>query len=574
MPETRLPLGALGAVGVAQGAATVATAFALAALVAAVVSGDPVTAPVIALASLMGARALLAGGAELLAAWAGQRVTRALRARTLRRWLDAPAEGRPDPSRGVTLATQGVTSVEPYVARFLPAIVHAAVVPGLAVVTLLLVDWPSGVIVIATLPLLPLFAALIGRTTQEATQRRWRALTDLSGHFLDVVRGLPTLVTYGRAARQVDTIGQVSEQHRASTMGTLRLAFLSSAALELLATISVALVAVTCGLRLTTGSMGLETALVAILLAPEAYWPIRRVGAEFHNAADGAEALADLLAGDEPATPASTTGTEASDQRSALGSTLEHDLRTEAASDAAGTDTDADTDGAGRLLTGVHTVVAPPDEVPDRVPDEIVVVVEDLDYAYPGSITPVLRRLRLTIPAGLTVITGASGVGKSTLLEIVAGVRTPSAGSVTAPSAHLVTQRPFLPTGTLSAALTLGNEASNVDQWYVLRQVGLDGVVAGEPHGLSTVIGDDGFGLSAGQRARLALARALLAQERLVLLDEPTAHLDPEGAHAVHEIIRALARERTVVVVTHRPELVQLADQHVHLSASRQGVPA
>ena len=170
-----------------------------------------------------------------------------------------------------------------------------AFLPLLAIGTLAFVDWPSALIVAFTVPLLPVFAALIGRTTQESTQRRWRSLSALSGHFLDVMRGLPTLASYGRAEAQVDTIATVSRRHRLATMKTLRLAFMSSAALELLATISVALVAVTVGIRLANGSMPLYTAMLAILLAPEAYWPIRRVGTEFHSAADGAEALSDVM---------------------------------------------------------------------------------------------------------------------------------------------------------------------------------------------------------------------------------------------------------------------------------------
>ena len=158
------------------------------------------------------------------------------------------------------------------------------------------VDWVSGLIVLLTLPLLPFFAALIGRATQAQTEKQWSALPPLSGHFLDVMRGLPTLVGYGRAERQVEVIGEVSQRHRVATMSTLRIAFMSSAALELLASISVAIVAVTVGLRLTHGSMTLQAGLLAILLAPEAYWPIRRVGAEFHAAADGAEAIDGILA--------------------------------------------------------------------------------------------------------------------------------------------------------------------------------------------------------------------------------------------------------------------------------------
>ncbi|MGL5930897.1 MAG: ABC transporter transmembrane domain-containing protein, partial [Dermatophilaceae bacterium] len=278
VPQARRPVALLAAVGVAQGVATIGLAFALTALVVAVVSDDDRTGPALALAVLFAARAALGWAGERAAAAAGVEVSSAVREALVIRWLHLPAEGRPDPDRGATLAAQGAASVEPYAARFLPALVAAAVVPVLAVLALFWVDWVSALVVVVTLPLLPVFAALIGHQTAAETERRWRALESLGGHFLDVMRGLPTLVAYGRAERQVDVVAEVSARHRRATMRTLRTAFLSSAALELLASISVAIVAVTVGIRLTHGSMTLEAGLLAILLAPEAYWPVRRVG--------------------------------------------------------------------------------------------------------------------------------------------------------------------------------------------------------------------------------------------------------------------------------------------------------
>jgi ATP-binding cassette subfamily C protein CydD/ATP-binding cassette subfamily C protein CydCD len=511
LPEARRPLATLAAVGVAQGVATVATAFALSGVVVAVVRGADLVTPATWLAALFLARGLLALTAERVATSAGVAVSSGARGRLLRRWLAVPAEQRPDPARALVLADQGAASIEPYVARYLPALVTAAVVPPLAVVVLAVVDWRSALVVVLTLPLLPLFAALIGATTRDATARRWQALSALSGHFLDVVRGLPTLVAYGRAQRQTEVVGEVSQRHRRATMATLRLAFLSSAALELLATICVAIVAVTVGLRLSHGGLDLGTALVAILLAPEAYWPVRRVGAEFHSAADGAEALALLTAQlDSPEAPTATGAAE---------------------------------------------------------PTLARVVAEGLTYTHPGATHPVIDGLDLTAGVGLTVVTGPSGVGKSTLLELLAGLRAPAHGSVVAPRTHLVTQRPFLTPGSVRANLTLGTDPQTSTEalWAALRRVGLDGPVAALPSGLDSTLGDDGRGLSAGQRARLVLARALLGDATVVLLDEPTAHLDPASVATVHEVVTELAERRCVVVVTHRSELVALADQHVHL---------
>ena len=543
-PAARRPVAVLAAVGVGQGVATIGLAFAIAHLAVAVVRQDELVVPALAVAALFGVRAVLAWTAERVAAWAGIEVSVALRETLLRHWLTRSADDRPDADRAVTLAAQGAATVEPYAARFLPSLVAGAVVPVLAVVALLFVDWLSALIVVLTLPLLPLFAALIGRTTQEDTDKRWKALAGLSGHFLDVMRGLPTLVSYGRAGRQVDQIGEVSQQHRRATTRTLRLAFLSSSALELLASISVAIVAVSVGLRLTWGTLGLETGLLAILLAPEAYWPIRRVGAEFHAAADGAEAIAAIIAELEPAPAAS---------EEVVAMTTSH----------------SDTRGAAAAAS--EEVVAMTTSHSDTV---IGVSARDLGYAYPGSATAVLEAVTLEAGPGLTVVTGTSGVGKSTLLEILAGLRTPSSGTVEAGRAHLVTQRPFLSAGTIRDALTLGTTADDDDLWDALRLVGLDGFVAGLPQALSTPIGDDGFGLSAGQRARLALARATLTSAPVILLDEPTAHLDERATETVHDIIGSLAERHTVIAVTHRRELVALADRHVHLSPAEQHAPA
>lgn len=517
VPQARAPLAALAVLGVVQGALTVATAFAVSALVVAVVDGADLGAEIVWTAVVFGLRAVAAWLSEGVSARVGVRVSTALREALLSAWGRRDADSRPERDTAVTLATSGANAVEPYAARYLPTLVTATVVPVLAVGTLAVVDWPSAVVVVLTLPLLPVFAVLIGRATAASTDRRWAALSALSGHFLDVVRGLPTLVGYGRAERQATVIRTVSERHRRATMQTLRIAFLSSAALELLATISVAIVAVTVGLRLSHGSMGLGAALVAILLAPEAYWPIRRVGAEFHAAADGAAALDTLLP--------------------QLGRELPQVARTRA----------------------------------------VPVALRGVTYRYAGGLAPVVRDLTLVAGRGLTVLTGPSGVGKSTVLDLVAGLRRPTAGTVDAPSVHYVTQRPFLPAATIRDTLRLGAPAPapdrgehssagpDADLWAVLQRVGLDVLVGSLPKGLDTDVGDDGFGLSAGQRQRLVIARALLAPEQVILVDEPTANLDTASAETVVRVLQDMAEDRVVIAVTHDPRLVAAADEHVHL---------
>jgi ABC-type transport system involved in cytochrome bd biosynthesis fused ATPase/permease subunit len=256
--------------------------------------------------------------------------------------------------------------------------------------------------------------------------------------------------------------------------------------------------------------MTLHAGLLAILLAPEAYWPIRRVGAEFHAAADGAAALDEILThlSPAPSSPNAEFGGELS--------------------------------GAPVRSTTNPEFGA----------------VRGLQYRYAAELAPVIRDLDLRLGRGLTLVTGPSGVGKSTLLELLAGLREPTGGTVSMPPAHLVTQRPFLPAGTVRDALTLGHRADHDALWAALRRVGLDEVVAGLPGGLDARVGDDGFGLSAGQRQRLALARATLACEPMLLLDEPTAHLDGSATELVRGLLADLAKERIVVAVSHEPELI------------------
>ncbi|UIJ35324.1 thiol reductant ABC exporter subunit CydC [Allobranchiibius sp. GilTou73] len=511
VPQTRGPVAALGILGVAQGIVAIAQAVAVAHLVVALVERRSLTAWALTVLTLLAVRGLLSAAGEVTAAWAGTRVAGLLRRRVLTAWLHRPVDTSPDPTTMLTRSTIGADSVEPYVARYLPALVSAAVVPPLAIAAMVWVDWVSALIVVLTVPLLPLFAALIGMHTHDETQARWVESHRLAGHFVDVMRGLPTLVNYQRADAQVDVVAQVGERHRRATVRTLRTAFLSSAALELLATISVAIVAVFVGLRLTYGSISLTVALTAILLAPEAYWPIRRVGQEFHSAADGAEAI-DALLDEAVHTPRSTDGEPV--RRAAV--------------------------------TG-------------------------LSYRYPGTDVDVLRGVSFDVSAsGITAVTGPSGCGKTTLLELLAGLRTPTSGDVVATVSHLVTQRPFVTPGTLRDNLGIADLPDGVD-W-------LPAPLRTLPAGLDTLLGDDGYGLSAGQRALLALTRARLGEERLILLDEPTAHLDPAAAYDVHTMIRELATTRAVVLVTHDPELMAVTDRRVDLplrlpvATARQGV--
>lgn len=556
VPSARPALLALVLTGVLQGAAAIAQALTISALVVAVVEGRPAGDALRASVLALVVRAVAAGLSESAATRAGVRVSTQLRALLCQDHVSRDIDSRSDTAGALTLAAQGATSVEPYLTRYLPALVQAVLLPPAAVVAMALLDWPTALIPVLTVPLLPVFAALIGSTTAQATARRWQTLARLSGHFLDVMRGLPTLVNYGRAEHQVQTIRAVSHQHRRATVATLRLAFLSSAALELLATLSVALVAVSVGIRLAGGSLTLGVAMPLILLAPEAYWPIRRVGAEFHAAADGAAALSDALT---ELAPGATGG--ASGQRAAT------------------TGQRAGASGRRAGTTGPAESGRP--EHPERsAPTEPRVVLDQVGYHYPSTPHLVLDQVSADIPVGLTVLTGPSGSGKTTLLEIVAGLRRPTSGRAAAPVAHLVTQTPFLAPLSIRENLLLGCRNAAPDAASptsgtepservagVLRRVGLSEVVAGLPEGLETRLGDDGFGLSAGQRARLATARALLADTPVVLFDEPVAHLDAESEATITAVLLELATDRVVLAATHRPGLIARADRVIRLPA-------
>lgn len=481
-------------------------------------------------AAAVAGRALAGWVGDTAAASAAGSVATTLRRRLLEAVLlrDAGGPARRSAAAATVLATRGVGATEPYLTRYLPTLVLAGVLPALTVAVIAWTDLLSGLLVLLTLPLVPVFAVLIGLTTRERADRQWNRLQALAGHFLDVVRGLPTLVAHRRAAAQSDTIRRVTDRYRQATAETLKVAFLSSAVLELVATLSVALVAVTVGLRLAHGGIGFETAMIVLLLAPEAYWPLRRVGAEFHAAAEGTAAFAQA------------------DEVLGTGAPVRRGLR-------------------------------PGAPVP--------VVVRGLRVTYPGRERPALDGVDLVVPPlGLTVLTGPSGCGKSTLLDVLLGRRSPDAGTVVvgpdgADLAHVdrsawrdavawSSQRPWLRAGTIADNLRVARPGAHDDElWAVLDRVSLREVVAGLPGGLDARLHQDGTGLSAGQRARLALARVVLADRPLVLLDEPTAHLDDATEDVLLRTLVDLARDRAVVVVAHSPRVVALADHLVELPA-------
>ncbi|MBT2876338.1 thiol reductant ABC exporter subunit CydD [Streptomyces albidoflavus] len=504
-------------------------------------TGD-LTTPLLLLVAVALGRALVSWLTELAAHRASAAVTSELRMRLVERagqlgpgWLGDRRTGSL-----IALATRGVDALDDYFARYLPQLGLAVVVPVAVLARIVTEDWVSAAIIVVTLPLIPLFMALIGWATQSRMDRQWGLLSRLSGHFLDVVAGLPTLKIFGRAKAQAESIRRITHDYRRATLRTLRIAFLSSFALELLATLSVALVAVTIGMRLVHGDMDLYTGLVILVLAPEAYLPLRQVGAQYHAAAEGLAAAEEVFAVLE--TPVPHTGTQA--------------------------------------------------------PPAGALAFEGVTVRYPGRDAPAVREATFTVEPGETVaLVGPSGCGKTTLLQAALGFVAPAEGRVTVGGTDLaevdreqwhqriawVPQRPQLFAGTVAENVRLARpDASEAEVARALEQAGAREFVAGLPAGAETELGEDGAGLSAGQRQRVALARAFLADRPVLLLDEPTASLDGASEEAVVEAVRRLAVGRTVLLVVHRPALLAVADRVVRLDEvtkasagdGERGVPA
>jgi thiol reductant ABC exporter CydD subunit len=475
------------------------------------------------------ARAAVAWIRDLIAHRSSARAKSQLRAALLEHVsaLGVRREGEQRTGELAVLATRGIDALDGYFSLYLPQLFLAVIIPVAVLAVIVDRDWVSALIIAGTLPLIPVFMALIGAATRDRMELQFRTLQQLAGHFLDVVAGLPTLKVFGRAKAQVVAIGEVTNRYRTATMSTLRVTFMSSLVLELVATISVALVAVAVGLRLMGGHLGLRTALMVLILAPEAYLPLRLLGANYHASTEGIGAAQQVFEVLETPLPSRRLHAEVPDP----------------------------------ALTGLS--------------------VDTVRVEYPDRERPALDGISLVVdPGEVLAITGPSGCGKSTLLAALLGFLQPDAGTVRVGGVDLATldleawrarvawmpQRPHLFAASIAENIRLGRpEATEAELWQAVLAAGLEQVVRTKPGGLDAMLGDRGAGLSIGERQRIALARAFIRDAPLLLLDEPTANLDGATEDEVLAALERLVRGRTVVLVAHRPALVELADRVLEL---------
>ena len=478
---------------------------------------------VIVLALVFISKALLSYISERIAAVASASIRRDLRLQLVDRIFSTDAASKKGPAELSLLATRGVDNLDPYFAKFIPQLFIASVVPLIVGLAIAYKDFLSGIVIICTIPLIPLFGILIGRFTASATQKKWQSLAILSGYYLDLISGIATLKLFGRSKQQINNLQKVGDDYRSETMKVLRISFLSSLALEIIATLSVALIAVTIGLRLVNGSITLQTGLFVLVLAPEVYWPIRQVSAQFHAASDGVEAANRIFEILE--TPVSA----ASNSISGVTEISWSDLTVEF-------------EGREKLLIPAASIKA-------------------------GSVN---------------LIAGPSGSGKSTLISILMGFKSDYFGDVIVKgkngSAKLsdldkelwrkqlswLPQEPHFQNATIFEVLgQIKNDLSKDEATQVLASAGLD--ISDMPNGLDTELGGLNEALSIGQRRKVALARALIKPSSIVILDEPSASVDDASELIIAEVIKSLSQQgKIVLVVSHRENLISNVDSVIH----------
>lgn len=534
----RAPLATAVALGLVAAVAIVAQAVLLAHVIARVfldgASLGDVVRDLLAVVAVGLLRAVVSWGFEASGHLGAARAMSELRRRLVSKVLDSRTGALSGAPSGEVAASavQGVEGLEAYFSRYLPQVALAVLVPIAVLAWVVHVDLMAAAIMAGTVPLIPFFMVVIGRLAERRTAARWRALERLSGHFLDVIQGLPTLHAFNRATAQTALVASNGDRYRRETMKTLSVAFLSALVLELLAMLATAMVAVVLGVRLVNGDVGFEDALTVLLLAPELYLPLRQLGAQFHAAKDGVAGTARIfdIVEASPSVPVAAHARPLPDMRKAA------------------------------------------------------IRFENVSFTYPARTGAALTDVELDIHAGETIaLVGPNGAGKSTVASLLLRFADPTRGRISVAGEDLreldlvawrsqiawVPQRPMLFAGTIAENVRIANPgASEVRLNRALHAAGA-AFVHDFPQRLETVIGAGGRVLSAGEARRVALARAFLRDAPLVILDEPSAHLDPAGATAVGDAIERLVATRTALLIVHGGGLTRCAEREVWLEHGR-----
>ncbi len=535
-PSVRPAIAAVVGIGVAGGLLLVAQAWLLARVVDAVViagSGpDAVRRWLWMLVAVFSYRAVVTAAGEAFAFEAGAQIVIEVRERLQAHVVAlGPAWIRGERTGDlVNTLVDGVEALHRYYAAYLPQMTLAACIPVAILAFVLPADWISGLIMVLSAPLIPLFMILIGKGTEAMNQSQWRKLARMSAHFFDVIEGLTTLKLFNASRREIAVVAAISDDYRRSTMAVLRVAFLSSLALEFFATVSIAMVAVFIGFRLYYREMNFFAGFFVLLLAPEFYRPLRAMGTQYH-------------------------------------------ARMEAI-------------GASEAIVALLQAPLPPSDAGHRtLPAQSIKAVcfEDLGFAY--GTEPTLREISFTLARGERVaLVGPSGAGKTTIGQLLLGFLTPAGGRILVDGVDLgevaredwmrrvawLPQRPTLFQGSVLDNIRLARADAGMDAVRrAVAQAGASEMIAGLPHGYGTVLGDRGQGLSGGEIQRVALARLFLKEADIVVIDEPSAGLDEATAALITASIERLSPRCAMLVIAHRLETIRHADHILVLNKGR-----
>jgi ATP-binding cassette, subfamily C, bacterial CydD len=422
----------------------------------------------------------------------------------------------------IASVSEGIEKLDDYYTRYIPSVIHIIILPAVIILFTFYFDWPSGLIMLITGPLILFFMALIGIQAKKLTQKQWHAMSRLSSHFLDVLQGLKTLKIFGMSRRESGHVYDSSNRFRIVTMEVLKVAFLSGMVLELAASISIAMVAVQVGIRLIEGMMVFQTGLFVLLLAPEFYLPFRTLGLHHHAGMEGSAAASDIF--------------------NITGKIIRND-----------------TNRNKPFISG----------------KEISIVCENIHYTYPETRQHVLKGLQCHIqPGTLTAVVGPTGTGKTTFAHLLLGYLQPDSGRFLINNMPMnemdmdqwqqnvayVPQHPHFFNGSLLDNLLLANPSASTKQVEEAAiEAGAHHFISHLPNGYHTMLTDNAARLSGGEQQRLAIARALLKNAPLLILDEPTSNLDPESEQLVSEATSRIVEGRTTLVIAHRLKTVKNA---------------